>query len=95
MAAESTSATTQFLRFKLEDELFALDIAKVREVQDFTSKTKVPRLRTPDCMRGVINPRGSVVPVVDLRLKVGKAMAEQTVNTVSSSSRWKWAMKRW
>ena len=79
MAVASITETTQFLTFKLEDELFALDIEKVREVLDFTSITKVPQ--TPDYMRGVINLRGSVVPVVDLRLKFGKTMAEQTVNS--------------
>ena len=79
MAVESITDTTQYLTFKLGDELFALDIGKVREVLDFTSLTKVPQ--TPDYMRGVINLRGSVVPVVDLRLKFGMTMAEQTVNT--------------
>jgi purine-binding chemotaxis protein CheW len=79
MAVESITDTTQYLTFKLGDELFALDIGKVREVLDFTSITKVPQ--TPDYMRGVINLRGSVVPVVDLRLKFGMTMAEQTVNT--------------
>ena len=79
MAVETITETTQYLTFKLEDELFALDIGKVREVLDFTTITKVPQ--TPDYMRGVINLRGSVVPVVDLRLKFGMVMAEQTVNT--------------
>ncbi|HEY5513727.1 MAG TPA: chemotaxis protein CheW [Geomonas sp.] len=79
MAVASITETTQYLTFRLEDELFALDIGKVREVLDFTSITKVPQ--TPDYMRGVINLRGSVVPVVDLRLKFGMTMAEQTVNT--------------
>lgn len=79
MAVETITETTQYLTFKLEDELFALDIGKVREVLDFTSITKVPR--TPDYMRGVINLRGSVVPVVDLRLKFGMLQAEKTVNT--------------
>src|SRR5512146_3557548 len=71
--------TTQYLTFKLDDEVFALDITKVREVLDFTTVTKVPR--TPDFMRGVINLRGSVVPVVDLRLKFGMTATEKTVNT--------------
>jgi purine-binding chemotaxis protein CheW len=70
---------TQYLTFKLEDEVFALDISKVREVLDFTSITKVPK--TPEFMRGVINLRGSVVPVVDLRLKFGMSRTEKTVNT--------------
>jgi purine-binding chemotaxis protein CheW len=80
MTVESIiTETTQYLTFRLEDELFALDIGKVREVLDFTSVTKVPQ--TPDYMRGVINLRGSVVPVVDLRLKFGMTIAEKTVNT--------------
>lgn len=69
----------QYLTFRLEDEVFALDITQVREVLDFTTVTKVPR--TPDFMRGVINLRGSVVPVVDMRLKFGMSRTEQTVNT--------------
>lgn len=79
MAIDSIGETTQFLTFRLADELFALDIGKVREVLDFTTITKVPQ--TPDYMRGVINLRGSVVPVVDLRLKFGMESGEQTVNT--------------
>ena len=79
MAVSTITETTQYLTFKLEAELFALDIGKVREVLDFTSITKVPQ--TPDYMRGVINLRGSVVPVMDLRLKFGMALAETTVNT--------------
>jgi len=71
--------TTQYLTFKLAEEIYALDISKVREVLDFTTVTKVPR--TPDFMRGVINLRGSVVPVVDLRLKFGMSATERTVNT--------------
>ncbi len=79
MATAGIMETTQYLTFKLDDEVFALDIAKVREVLDFTTVTKVPR--TPDFMRGVINLRGSVVPVVDLRLKFGMTKTEKTVNT--------------
>ncbi len=79
MAAPAVMEITQYLTFKLEDEVFALDIGKVREVLDFTTITKVPR--TPEFMRGVINLRGSVVPVVDLRLKFGMSKTEKTVNT--------------
>lgn len=71
--------TTQYLTFTLEEEVFALDIGKVREVLDFCSVTKVPQ--TPDFMRGVINLRGNVVPVVDMRSKFGMVPAEKTVNT--------------
>ncbi len=79
MTGAGIAEITQYLTFKLEDEVFALDIGKVREVLDFTSITKVPR--TPEFMRGVINLRGSVVPVVDLRLKFGMTKTEKTVNT--------------
>ena len=79
MSTAGIIETTQYLTFKLEDEVFALDISKVREVLDFTTITKVPR--TPEFMRGVINLRGSVVPVVDLRLKFGMSKTEKTVNT--------------
>jgi purine-binding chemotaxis protein CheW len=79
MSTADAIETIQYLSFKLENELFALDITKVREVLDYTAITKVPR--TPEFMRGVINLRGSVVPVVDLRLKFGMTRTEKTVNT--------------
>ncbi|NJD57754.1 MAG: chemotaxis protein CheW [Nitrospirae bacterium] len=79
MSVTGITETTQYLTFRLEDEIFALDISKVREVLDFTSITKVPR--TPEFMRGVINLRGSGVPVVDMRLKFGMSITERTVNT--------------
>jgi purine-binding chemotaxis protein CheW len=71
--------TTQYLTFKLEEEVFATDIAQVREVLEYSRVTKVPR--TPDYMRGVINLRGHVVPVLDLKLRFGMNRTEQTVNT--------------
>ncbi|MDY0268588.1 chemotaxis protein CheW [Trichloromonas sp.] len=79
MAEASGNENHQYLTFKLDEEVFALGIDKVREVLDYTSVTKVPQ--TPDFMRGVINLRGSVVPVVDMRLKFGMAKTERTVNT--------------
>lgn len=76
---EDMEQTNQFLTFELDDEVFALEISKVREVLDFSEVTKVPQ--TPEFMRGVINLRGSVVPVVDMRLKFGMAKEEATVNS--------------
>ena len=70
---------SQYLTFRLDEEVFALEISQVREVLDYTQITRVPRM--PQFMRGVINLRGSVVPVVDLRLKFGMAATERTVNT--------------
>ena len=53
--------------------------AKVREVLEMSTITKVPR--APDFLRGVINVRGSVVPVVDMRLKFGLTQTENTIDT--------------
>ena len=66
MSVNEITETRQYLTFKLGNEVFATDVAKVREVLDFTTITEIPR--TPEFMSGVINLRGSVVPVVDLRL---------------------------
>jgi purine-binding chemotaxis protein CheW len=79
MAETNNIDMNQYLTFKLDDEVFGLAIGKVREVLDFTTVTRVPR--TPEYMRGVINLRGSVVPVVDLHMKFGLAQTEKTVNT--------------
>ena len=75
----TTGEATQYLTFKLNHEVFAVDVAKVREILDYTPATKVPG--TPDFMRGVINVRGNVVPVFDMRLKFGMTATEKTVDT--------------
>ena len=73
------SETTQYLTFNLAEEVYAVDVGRVREILELSDITKVPR--TPQFMRGVINLRGSVVPVIDLRLKFGMSATERTVNT--------------
>jgi purine-binding chemotaxis protein CheW len=79
MSVAAITETVQYLTFKLAEEVFSLDVAKVREILEFTSITKVPQ--TPEFMRGVINLRGGVVPVIDLRLNFGMTCTEQTVDT--------------
>ncbi len=79
MSVAGITETVQYLTFKLADEIFAFDVAKVREILEITSITKVPQ--TPDFMRGVINLRGSVVPVIDLKLNFAMTRTEQTINT--------------
>ncbi len=69
----------QYLTFTLADEVFAVDVAKVREILEWTTITKVPQ--TPEFMRGVINLRGSVVPVVDLRRKFSMPETERSIDT--------------
>ena len=79
MSVSEITDTRQYLTFRLGDEVFATDVAKVREVLEFTTITKIPR--TPEFMSGVINLRGNVVPVVDLRLCFEMSKTEKTVNT--------------
>ncbi len=77
-SGESTEAT-QYLTFTLGEEDYALEIARIREVLDFTTITRVPRM--PSFLRGVINLRGNVAPVIDLRLKLGMSAIRKTVDT--------------
>lgn len=79
MAIEAITAIRQYLTFNLDKEIFAVDVAHVREIQEASTITKVPR--TPEFMRGVINVRGSVVPVVDMRLKLGMPAVADTIDT--------------
>lgn len=79
MSVESKIEARQYLSFKLEEEEYALDISKVREVLDFTKITRIPQ--APEFMKGVINLRGSVVPVVDLNRKFGIKDTEKTSDT--------------
>ncbi len=69
----------QYLTFKLDGDAYATEITKVREVLEHTDVTRVPR--TPEYMKGVINLRGSVVPVLDLRMQFGLEIGEVTVDT--------------
>ena len=76
---ETVRNTDQYLTFKLGSELFGVDVSKAREVLDFSEVTQVPQ--TPDYMLGVINLRGSVVPVINLRQKFGMDEVEKTIDT--------------
>lgn len=71
--------TSQYMTFKLGAELFAINVAKVREVLEVAQITKVPT--APRYMRGVVNVRGQSTPVVDLRLKFGLPESPDTVHT--------------
>lgn len=71
--------TNQYLSFILDKDIFAIEISRVREVLEYSRVTKVPK--SPDFLCGVINLRGRVVPVVDMRLKFGMTKTEQTVDT--------------
>ena len=76
---ESASRAGKYLTFKLGAEEYGLGILKVREIIGLMDITAVPR--TPAYIRGVINLRGKVIPVVDLRAKFGMPSAEDTDET--------------
>lgn len=70
MAAGHASARSQlYLCFTLGTELFAIDILRIREIIEYLPPTTVPMM--PPSLRGIINVRGSVVPVVDLAVRFG------------------------
>ena len=69
----------KYLTFKLDVEEFGLEILKVQEIIKMMEITRVPR--TPPFVRGVLNLRGKVIPVVDLRLKFDMELKENTEKT--------------
>ncbi|MFP4060381.1 MAG: chemotaxis protein CheW [Bacteroidales bacterium] len=78
----STQVATQinsYLSFKLGEEIFASNVAKVLNILEMTKITRVPR--APDYMKGVINLRGEVLPLVDTRVKFGLEVTGLTTNT--------------
>ena len=79
MSTTNITQTAHYITFRLGDELFAIDVVQVREVLDLTSITRVPT--APSYVRGVVNVRGTAIPVVDLRLKFGLPAAADTVHT--------------
>jgi purine-binding chemotaxis protein CheW len=79
MSDDVRASTSQYLTFTLAEEQYAVEVYDVKEVLEYTTVTRVPR--TQEFMRGVINLRGSVVPVIDLRLKFGMGETEKTIAT--------------
>lgn len=70
----ASSASSQYLLFLLGGEPFGIDIAHVKEIIEYGQLTEIPM--TPDFIRGVINLRGSVVPVIDLAARFGRPPAK-------------------
>ncbi|MCP4639166.1 MAG: purine-binding chemotaxis protein CheW [bacterium] len=69
----------KFLTFSLGDEVYGVEIQKVQEIIGIMPVTQIPK--TPAHVRGVVNLRGKVIPVVDLRLKFGLEAREDTDRT--------------
>ncbi len=70
---------TQFLTFMLDKEVFAIGILGIKEIIQYNNLTVVPMM--PACIRGVINLRGAVVPVMDLSARFGRKTTEVTKRT--------------
>lgn len=77
-ATVTQSRAGKYLTFFLADEEYGLEILKVSEIIGMQPITRVPRM--PECVRGVINLRGKVIPITDLRLKFGMS-AEDSEDT--------------
>ena len=74
MNTEDANTPLQYLTFALSNEVFAIDIRCVREIIQHGNMTAVPLM--PDFLRGVINLRGAVVPVIDLQARFGREPAQ-------------------
>jgi len=77
MAEETT--INQYLTFTVSGDTYAISVSYIREVLEFQTVSKIPRM--PDFMRGIINLRGSVIPVIDLKTKFGLGITEKDVKT--------------
>jgi len=78
--AEAETAGSQYLTFSLADEQYGVDILRVVEIKGWTPVTRVPN--TPPHMRGVLNMRGTIVPILDLRARFNLQEVEYTPTTV-------------
>jgi purine-binding chemotaxis protein CheW len=75
----NVDTTKSFLSFKLGDEDFAIEVEKIMEILEVSKITKVPH--APDFLKGVVNLRGGVLPLIDGRIKFGMSPIEFTVET--------------
>ncbi len=79
MSQEKDNEVQTYLSFKLSEEVFAINVSRVINILEMSKITRIPK--APDYMKGVINLRGTVLPVVDLRIKLGLPEKENTVDT--------------
>lgn len=76
MALKADSLTEQFLTFTIGDAEYGMDIMMIREVKGWSDATRLPG--SPDYMRGVLNLRGIVIPIFDLRCRFGLGLTQAT-----------------
>jgi purine-binding chemotaxis protein CheW len=75
-SARNATTQTQFISFAIGDDQYGVDIMAVREIKGWTDITHLPK--QPDYVRGVLNLRGAIVPIVDLRCRFGQGLTETT-----------------
>ena len=75
-----TTDGSQFLTFNLGEELYGVDILRVQEIKGYTAVTKIPN--TPSHIKGVLNLRGTIVPIIELRTKFTMPTIDYTAFTV-------------
>jgi len=79
MEKEKRKVIESYLSFRLGEEVFALHVGRVHKILEMTEITGIPK--SPDYMKGVINLRGSVLPVIDMRVKFGMSPVQRTKTT--------------
>ena len=75
-ASSAADAPTQLISFAIGDDQYGVDIMAVREIKGWTEITHLPK--QPDYVRGVLNLRGVIVPIIDLRCRFGQGLTEAT-----------------
>jgi purine-binding chemotaxis protein CheW len=75
-AAASKTGTSQFVTFTIGDDQYGVDIMAVREIKGWSEITHLPK--QPEYVRGVLNLRGVMVPIIDLRCRFGQGLTEAT-----------------
>jgi purine-binding chemotaxis protein CheW len=74
--SSGVAGLTQFISFAIGDDQYGVDIMAVREIKGWSEITHIPK--QPDYMRGVLNLRGAMVPIIDLRCRFGQGLTEAT-----------------
>ncbi|MEQ1707881.1 MAG: chemotaxis protein CheW [Terricaulis sp.] len=77
---ESSNDIRELISFRIDDQEFCLDIMAVREIRGWTAATPLPH--SPSYVRGVINLRGAVLPILDLKARLGLGLVEPSARSV-------------
>ena len=77
---QSQATRMELISFQLRDQAFCVDLMGIREIRSWTQATPLPQ--SPDYIRGVVNLRGAVLPIVDLGARLGLAVTEPTARHV-------------